>query len=175
VDRRALRDRLLAQRSAIVEAWFRGVATTSFTPRPLADIRVLDELTALTIDGLLTEPFPNTLANSIGAALTDLHYVNARALAGTLRALGHELTAVLPDEEARAIQPRLVELLAEVASGFYDASRAAILNEQDEVRDALFVTRQQVEAVDEARAVAEASARVRSEVLGHVAMIFGHR
>jgi signal transduction histidine kinase len=169
MDQRTVRDRLLAHRSAAVDAWFRGVANTSFSPRPLAEIRArLNELTTLAIEALLDDPFPDTLAHSIGAAVADLHYLNPRALVGTVRALGHELTATLSEDEARALQPRLVEVLAAVAGGFYAASRAAILQEQDEVRAALFVTRQQAEAADEARAAAETMARARSEVLGHV-------
>ena len=165
-----LRDRLYARRAAIANTWFVSIVNTSFTPRPLGEVRTrLDQLTAEVIDALLAEPLPRASAQAIGAALAELHYLSAQALEGSLRALGTELTSVLSDTELRRMQPPLVELLATIASGFYAAGRNAILEEQDAVRAALFVTRKQAEAADEARAIAEASARARSDLLGRVA------
>jgi len=166
----SLRDRLLANQKALVDDWFRGILTSSFTPRPLVEVRAkLAQLTVEAVDVLVSEPFLAKDARAIGVALAELHYLNATAAAVTVRALGHQLTNNLPPEEVIALQPRMVELLAEVVAGFYAASREAILNEQDEIRDALFVTRQQAEAAHEARVLAETSARARSQLLGHVA------
>jgi signal transduction histidine kinase len=166
----SLRDRLLANQNALVEDWFRGVVSSSFTPRPLAEVRAgLTQLTVDAVDVVLTDPFQRDQARAIGVALAEFHYLNATAAAVTVRALGHQLTTNLSPDEASALQPRVVELLAEVVAGFYGASREAILKEQDEIRDALFVTRQQAEAAHEARVLAETSARARSQLLGHVA------
>ena len=165
-----LRDRLVANQAALADSWFRGIVTSSFTPRPLAEVRArLTQLAADAVEVLLHEPFQAEAARAIGAALAELHYLNATAAAVTVRALGSQLTRNLSPDETTALQPRIVELLAEVVAGFYAASREAILREQDEIRDALFVTRQQAEAAHEARILAETSARARSELLGHVA------
>jgi signal transduction histidine kinase len=166
----ALRRQLTEHRPLLVDRWFRGIATTSFSPRPLAEVRRrLDQLASDAIDALLADPFPRELARSIGVGVADLHYLSPQAASATVRALGQHLTEALPPAEAAALQPRVVELLAEVVGGFFVATHRAILDEQDEIRNALFVTRQQAEAADEARVRAEASARARSELLGHVA------
>ena len=160
----------MACRSEVSDTWFRAIAGTSFTPRPLSEVRTrLDALVDVAIDLLFADPFPELAAAGLGRALAELHYVDARALAGTLRALGIGLTRHLSPDESFELQPRLIELLAAVGAGFYAAGRENILREQDEIRQALFVTRQQAEAADEARSVAEASARARSDLLGHVA------
>jgi signal transduction histidine kinase len=165
-----LRNRLLAHRSALVEAWFQGIARTSFSPRPLAEVRArLDQLFGDTVEVLVSEPFEAASARSVGVALADLHYLNATAAAATVRTLGHHLTLDLLPDDIVMLQPRLVDVLAEIVGGFYAASRDAILQEQDEMRSALFVTRQQAEAANEARLLAETTVRARSELLGHVA------
>ena len=160
----------MACRSQVADTWFRAIAGTSFTPRPLAEIRArLSELVDIAIDALFADPFPESAAVALGSALAELHYLDARALAGTLRALGLGLSSNLSPEESAELHPRLIDLLAAIAAGFYAAGRENILREQDEIRQALFVTRQQAEAADEARSVAEASARARSDLLSHVA------
>jgi signal transduction histidine kinase len=165
-----LRDRLLADHRALVDGWFRAIAATSFTPRPLGEVRArLDQLFCDAIEVLASEEFQPELARSIGVTLVDLHYLNATTAAATVRILGQQLAAQLTPDEAVALQPRIFDLVAEVIAGYYAASREAILKEQDEMRDALFVTRQQAEAAQEARALAETSARARSDLLGHVA------
>ena len=164
-----LRDRLLSNRPALADAWFQGIAATSFTPRPLAEVRArLDQLVGEAVELLASDAFDTSLARSIGAALVDLHYLNAKAAIATVRVLGEQLVTGLSVEEAAVLQPRIIELLADVVGGFTEASQAAILKEQDEIRDALFVTRQQADAAHEARVVAENSARARSELLGQV-------
>ncbi len=165
-DRAQLLPLLHAHRTAIVDRWYAAVARTSFSPRRAAAVRAeLVELTDQAIAVLLGEPFGAAQAEAIGAALPRLHFTRPAALAGTLEVLGCDLVAVLPDAQARVLQPRLVALLAAIAAGFYAQGRAIILDEQDQVRRALFVTRQHAEAAEEARRVAEAAVRVRTDVL----------
>jgi signal transduction histidine kinase len=161
---------LQANRQAVVDRWFHLIATTSFSPHPASEIRLqLDELTDRAIQTLVGLEFSEASATAIGSRLANLHYLSPRALAGTLEAFGNELLAGLPEFEARRLQPRLIELLGALASGYYAAARRLILEEQDAVRAALFVTRQQAEAAQEARAIAEASAQARSDLLARVA------
>ncbi len=169
--RQSLLSELLQARSAAVaEHWYKAIARTGFAPRSAADVRV--ELAALTdqaIAALLTERFDRPRARAIGAALADLHYIHPDALGGTLDALGQGLVADLPAERLSALHPRLTALLAEVASGFYARSRAMILDEQDQIRRALFVSRRRAEAAEEARIDAEAAVGVRTDVLNAAA------
>lgn len=168
--RSTLDEALQAARPAIVDAWFRALAPTSFSPRPARAVRArLNELANLVLESVLSEPPRPKAAAAVGQALIDLHYMSPRALESTLLIFGRDLLGRLPAESSVALQPTIVELLAAIASGFYAGGRDEILREQDEVRAALFVTRQKAEAADEARALAEATAKARSELLGRVA------
>jgi signal transduction histidine kinase len=166
----ALQQRFASERHNIADRWFRAIATTGVASYRPAEIRArLQKLTDMMIEAAVSDPFNGTHARSIGVSLARLRSLNAQTLAATLRVIGTGLTAPLSRDEVVALQPRLVELMAEVAGAYYAASRDIILQEQEEVRSALFATQQQAEAADEARAIAEASARARSDVLSHVA------
>lgn len=169
-DRSSLLPLLHARREAIADRWYTTIARTSFTPRRATDVRA--ELLALTdqvIALLVREPFDRAAARDIGAALARLHYVHADALAGTLDVLGQQLVAGLPANQTLALHDTLTALLGAVAAGFFAQSRAMILDEQDQIRRALFVTRQQAEVAEEARARAEADVRIRTDVLNAAA------
>ena len=161
---------LQARRGEIADHWYEAIAHTSFVPRRVAMVR--DELRALTdqvIDALLDEPVGRDRARAVGSALAALHYVHPDALDGTLDVLGRRLMDGLSPDQAQALQPRLMTLLGALAAGFLARSRAMLLDEQDHIRRALFVSRQQIEAAEEARVAAEAAVRVRSEILNATA------
>lgn len=161
---------LQARRAAIADRWYEAVARTGFSPRRAADVReALHALTDQAIAVLADESFVRSRARDIGARLAQLHYVHPDALDGTLNALATELVAGLSADQAGVLHARLAALLGAVAAGFFAESRAMILDEQDEIRRALFVTRQQAEAAEEARLLAEAAARVRTDVLNAAA------
>ena len=161
---------LYARSAGIADRWYSAIARTSFTPRRAVDVRTeLEALTTRAIDTLLSDSDAPDQAAEIGAALARLHYVRPAALRGTLSVLGRELLAGLPAETAVALYPRLGELLGALAAGFYERSRAMTLEEQDQIRRALFVSRQEAEAAEEARLVAEAAVRVRTDVLNAAA------
>ncbi|HZS87322.1 MAG TPA: HAMP domain-containing sensor histidine kinase [Chloroflexota bacterium] len=170
---------LLQQRYAvIVDRWYAAIARTSFTPRPATEVRA--ELRALldrAIAPLLVQPGAEPpgeatvqeAGREVGATLARLRYVHHAALGEILSILGRELVAELPAEQAAALHPRLMALLGALAAGFSQQSNAMILEEQDQIRRALFVSRQEAEAAEQARAAAEAAARTRTEVLNIIA------
>jgi len=161
---------LQARRGAIADHWYEAIAHTSFVPRRVAMVR--DELRTLTdqvIDALLDEPVDRDRARAVGTALAALHYVHPDALDGTLDVLGRRLMDGLPPDQVQSLQPRLMTLLGALAAGFLARSRAMLLDEQDHIRRALFVSRQQIEAAEEARVAAEAAVRVRTEILNATA------
>jgi len=165
-----LSELLQARRAVVAEHWYTAIARTGFAPRPAADVRAkLAAATDQAIGALLAEQFDRPQARAIGAALADLHYIHPDALGGTLDALGQGLVADLPAERLSALHPRLTALLAEVASGFYARSRSMILDEQDQIRRALFVSRRQAEAAEDARIDAETAVGVRTDVLNAAA------
>jgi len=159
-----------ARRDAIADHWYEAIAHTSFVPRRVAGVR--DELRTLTdqvIAALLDEPVDRDRARAVGAALAALHYVHPDALDGTLDVLGRGLMDGLTPDQVQALQPRLMTLLGALAAGFLARGRAMLLDEQDQIRRALFVSRQQADAAEEARVVAEAAVRVRTEILNATA------
>jgi len=158
-----------ARRDAIADHWYEAIAHTSFVPRRVAEVR--DELRALTdqvIVALLDDPVDRDRARSVGSALAALHYVHPDALDGTLDVLGRLMDGLTSDQ-VQALQPRLMTLLGALAAGFLARGRAMLLDEQDQIRRALFVSRQQADAAEEARVVAEAAVRVRTEILNATA------
>jgi signal transduction histidine kinase len=101
--------------------------------------------------------------------LARLRYVHYAALGEILSILGRELVAGLPAEQAVALHPRLMVLLGALAAGFSQQNNAMILEEQDQIRRALFVSRKEAEEAEQARAAAEAAAHTRTEVLNIIA------
>jgi len=170
VDWTQLLPPMQARRDAIADHWYEAIAHTSFVPRRVAGVR--DELRTLTdqvIAALLDEPVDRDRARAVGAALAALHYVHPDALDGTLDVLGRGLMDGLTPDQVQALQPRLMTLLGALAAGFLARGRAMLLDEQDQIRRALFVFRQQADAAEEARVVAEAAVRVRTEILNATA------
>ncbi|MGH2369528.1 MAG: sensor histidine kinase [Chloroflexota bacterium] len=170
IDGSHLLPALQARSAEVAEHWYAAIARTGFAPRTAAAVRGdLRTLTEQLVAALVSEPVAREAARAAGVALAQLHYVHPDALGGTLEALGKQVLAGLPPEQVSILQPRLASLLGAVASGFMTESQAMILEEQDQIRQALFVTRHQVEAAEQARTVAEAAVRVRTDVLNAAA------
>ncbi|HZB94569.1 MAG TPA: ATP-binding protein [Herpetosiphonaceae bacterium] len=158
----------LGRREIIADAWYTAIARTSFTPLTAPEARQkLATLTEQAIGALLAEPFDRRGAQAVGAALARLHYLQPAALGGTLEVLGHKLVEDLPADEAAALQRRLAMLLGELAAGFFGRARTMILDEQEEIRNALFVARRQAEA-----ALLESEERLRTVVANVPVVLF---
>jgi PAS domain S-box-containing protein len=152
---------LLTQREAIADAWFRAVAGTSYVPLSTHEVRLeLASLVDRVIDALFQEPFDQSQARAIGAALAQLHYIQPEALGGTQEALGRQLTARLPDAPA-PFQARVAAFLGGLAIGFSREVRDQILAEQEAIRGALLSERQRAE-----EALRESEARFRAIFAG---------
>lgn len=151
MERLQLQEVLRSRREAIAERWHDAIAQTSFVPLATAELRQrLLELTGQMIALLFTEPFPRQEAQSIGAALADLHYLQPETLGRTQEVLAREFTADLSPEQLIALHPRLPMLLGEIAAGFSGAARDTILAEQEQIREALLAERKQaMEALQE--------------------------
>lgn len=127
--------------------WYTAIAPTSFTSLPATAVRQrLHELTIQLIPIMLEETQPLDGAEQIGAALVDMHYVQPATLQKTLDVLSQELLAPLPQPHIVALQPRLIDVLSAIATGFCAAMARRILDEQEEIRRALLTERQQAEA-----------------------------
>lgn len=143
-----------ARRDAIADVWYRALAPTGFAASSPASVRrrlasLVDRVIAL----LLDESFDRNAGEAIGTAIVELRYMHPDALRGTQEVLTRELLVGL--DAAPALYGRLGELLGAIAGGFVAASRLAILEEQEQIRGALFVAHRQVEEAHAARLQAE--------------------
>src|SRR5579859_2429705 len=138
-DVSALLPALRARREEIAEHWHTAVARTSFSPRPAQQVReALLALTDRATDALVSEPFDEAQAQAVGEGLAHLHYLQPAALGAMLRVLGDDLVAGVSPDQRTELAPRLTALLAAAASGYFAQARAVILEEQDQIRRALF-------------------------------------
>jgi PAS domain S-box-containing protein len=153
---------------AIGEIWYKAVARTSFTP--LSSAEACQQFVALTEQvaaALLAQPLDRRMAQAVGAALVNLRYANPEALGRTQEVLARELSSGLSADEAMTLQPHLAVLLGEIAAGFFRQARTLILDEQEEIRSALFVARSQAEA-----ALRESEERLRTVVANVPIVLF---
>ncbi len=150
--RAGLRAAQREHRDEIAARWQEALIPAGLVPHSGGTVsrhlRVLTErMSAL----LLAEPFAPEAARALGTALVRLGYGQPAALGRTLEVLGNTLMTGLSVTNRAALQPRLVALLGELAAGFAEESRAAILATQGHLRDA------QLTALAETRAALRAS------------------
>ncbi|HET8629145.1 MAG TPA: PAS domain-containing protein [Thermomicrobiales bacterium] len=147
-DRGQLRALLYGRSEAIADRWHRALLPAGYTPQGAARARQrLGELTDQAIALLLAPAFADEEARALGDALVRLGFREPVALGRTLEILGDALVAGLPAEYVAALQPRLVALLGEAASGFAARAQATILVEQEQARAALRLAERRLRAV----------------------------
>jgi diguanylate cyclase (GGDEF)-like protein len=129
--------------------WAGAVIGTSFVPLSASEIqRFLSRLTERLADALLAEPFDPALARAVGQALIDAHFVSPATLEATLGVLDAECAEELgldPDRHAD-LPRRLTQLGGALAAGYSEALRRRTLHEQEMIRQAMLVAREQAEA-----------------------------
>ena len=139
--------RVLAdRRGAIAHRWYAAIAHTSFVP--LSSVDVCNRLVGLTdalIAALFTEPFNPFQVQAVGAGLVGLHYMQPESLGRTLNVLAQQLMAGLSAAQIGELQPQLIALLSELATGFFRAVRETILAQQERLHGALFTEQVRVE------------------------------
>jgi PAS domain S-box-containing protein len=153
-----LRLLLADRRDAVARRWQRALAGTSYVPLGSREIlehlrHLVDRLIAI----LVTDPFTPEAAREVGAALVRLHFTQPESLGRSGEVLGVHLLADLPATQQYVLLPRLGAVLGALAAGFTTAMREEILAEQESIRGAVIVARQQAE-----EALEESEARFRA-------------
>ncbi len=156
-------------REAIAERWYQAVAQTSYVPLGTSEVRQrLNELVGEAVALLLAEDFDHRGAEGVGETLACLRFLQPEALGGTQEVLIHELLQGLLPEQADELRPRLAALVANLAIGYFRQARQFILEEQEQIRNALLTQLRQ--AQDSLRA-SEETARVLLNVPTQVALL----
>lgn len=135
--RRKLPEILNNRREAIALKWHEEIAETSYVPFPAEIVQKrLYALTENAIAFVLSPSSEEIQAESIGQGLANLHYIQPAVLNRTQRILSEEIAAGLSAAQIAGIQPRLARLLSGIAAGFLKQIKQAILQEQENIRQA---------------------------------------
>jgi signal transduction histidine kinase len=154
----------------IADHWQSALASTAFSPLRRSEVREeLGLLADRALQAVLSDPFDEELARSIGSAIPRLHFLRPESLELVLRTLGDDLAAGAEATQAAVSQSRINAMLAAVAAGFLEAAISRIGEEQEQIRRALLLASEQVKAAEEASRVAEAATRARTDVLNAAA------
>ncbi len=137
-ERTQLLQRPKGRRDVIARAWHAAIATTSFVPFTVAELRTyFADMTNLAISFLLAESSDARPAWEIGATLVCLRYTKPEALERTQQILGDHLVRDLSAQQIAALYPRLVILISSIASAFERQAHDTLLVEQEQIRSAL--------------------------------------
>ncbi len=144
--------------AAFARAWAKVVTGTSFLPMAQAELEsFLYGLTTELVDALFAEPFSLRHGHQIGARLVASHVASAEALGRTVEVIDLRLLRDLglADDD---LGDRMARLLGTVATGYARALRDRTLDEQESIRRAALVARQEAE-----RALRDSEARFRHQ------------
>lgn len=142
--------------AAFARAWARAVTGTSYLPLEQAGLEeFLAGLTERLATGLDAEPFDQRAGEEIGADLVAGHVTAPEGIGRSIAVIDARL---LPDLGLAGdqVRGRLARLLGAVAAGHARAMRDRTLDEQESIRRAALLARQQAEA-----ALRESEARFR--------------
>jgi len=134
------------RREMIAQRWHDAVAETGFVPHDRSAVyQQFLELTDHVITALLDLVSSSASIQAIGAAIVRLNYTAPRALEKTLTVLAHELVDGMDAEQRTVMYPYLVSLYSGIAAGFTSEAGALLLADQETIRDALLLDREQAE------------------------------
>jgi diguanylate cyclase (GGDEF)-like protein len=130
---------------AFAKAWVKAVAGTGYIPMAPAELEAyLHQLTERLADALCAEPMQARSAFEIGTALVAEHISSPEALGRTIEIINLRLLRDL-GMSGEDIQDRLGRLIGALTTGYARALRDRTLDEQEAVRRAALVARQQAE------------------------------
>ncbi|HSK97204.1 MAG TPA: bifunctional diguanylate cyclase/phosphodiesterase [Euzebyales bacterium] len=126
-------------------AWGRAMTGSSYVPMSSAAVEeYLCGLAGGIADALLSDPFRPTAGYDVGAALVTTHFSSPEALGCTIEVFHERFLEDLEITRADARQ-RLAKLLGAMASGYARSQRGRTLDQQESIRRAALVGRDQAE------------------------------
>jgi diguanylate cyclase (GGDEF)-like protein len=144
--------------ATFARAWAKAITGTSYMPVTQAELEAfLESLTVRLVDALFAEPFSLRRGYQIGADLVAAHIASAEGLGRTIEVIDLRLLRDL-GLSGDDMRDRMARVLGTVAIGYARALRDRTLDEQESIRRAALVAREQAE-----HALRESEARFRHQ------------
>ncbi|GAB3150492.1 hypothetical protein GCM10027290_38150 [Micromonospora sonneratiae] len=143
---------------AFARAWAKAVTDTSYLPMTQAQLEeFLRNLTERLAYALHAEPFDPRIGHKVGTELVVNHIASAEGLGRTIEVIHLRLLRDL-GLSGEDVEDRLARLLATIATGYARALRDRTLDEQESIRRAGMVAREEAE-----QALRESESRFRHQ------------
>ncbi|MGW0516999.1 EAL domain-containing protein [Crossiella sp. NPDC003009] len=127
------------EREKLARKWAYLVSTTAYIPlsHPEVEQRLL-ALVDILVNAVRAEPFVSSVAGQVGAELVRLNCVGPESLERSVDVLGRALLSLPSLRLVNKLTDRVVMVLAALTSGYLEAFRAFIFQQQEALNRALF-------------------------------------
>ncbi len=131
--------------------WATTIAGTSYVPLSSTELEsFLRDLAGRIIDALLDDTFDPQVGYEVGRTLVNAHFTSPETLGRTVAVLGNRLLPQLglsyvEGPDAAELASRLAMLQGSLASGFAEALRDRTLDEQEAIRQAVLLAREEAQ------------------------------
>lgn len=127
--------------------WAQAIVATAYVPMSLPDIlRYLGDLTERLVAALSGPSVDTQAASDVGTRLVAVGFTGPQSLSRTVEFLGKALPGAAAGSAAADLRcGRLIELLGALAAGYAWALRDHVFTQQEEVKQALSLARQDIE------------------------------
>ena len=127
------------RREELARAWRRSATTSSYIPRPAAELEeLLLELVDTLLDTLAATEFSMSAGSRIGARLVREGFVDPAALASTIEVLTDGLLGDMEQTPDTELSRRTIALLGALSAGYAEGLRSYTLTQQEQVKQAMF-------------------------------------
>ncbi len=127
------------RREELARAWRRSATTSSYIPRPAAELEeLLLELVDTLLDTLAATEFSMSAGSRIGARLVREGFVDPAALASTIEVLTDGLLGDMEQTPDTELSRRTIALLGALSAGYAEGLRSHTLTQQEQVKQAMF-------------------------------------
>ena len=148
--------RLLIDSSKIARLWQQALADTGFAPLPVPDIRAqLKSLFERSVRCLSCDTIDATEARAIGRSVATLHYLHPNVLNVTHNLFAETFLQYGISSDQYLLFARLIRFLGQFSAGFFEQARQSVLSEQEDIKAAALIERDN--AYEELRAVLDSA------------------
>jgi diguanylate cyclase (GGDEF)-like protein len=147
--------------SEFAQRWASAVAWTSYVPMARAErLATLTRFAEQVATALTAQPFSEQPGHDVGTGLVRADFAAPETLGSTIQVIDEHLLAAAGIADSPDVRHKLARLLGALATGYTWALRDRTLDEQESIRAAAFMAREQA-----AVALRESEARFRHAAL----------